>query len=124
MRTITAKYSGRCQCGARVNVGDRVKWARGSGVQVCKACSLRVMHRETVEPYRVVVKGRDGQPSKVSVGVRTPMLHGQGAIHFDTEGKLTGVGAHRAMVRTELASHVPRAREAAMAVLEAYTATA
>ena len=46
MRVITAKYAGRCDdCGGRIEIGDRIYWARGEPTRH-SACP------DVVEPER------------------------------------------------------------------------
>jgi hypothetical protein len=122
MSLITAKFAGRCSCGASFKAGARVRWHKGAGVTVCGACSLKTLSKTSTTvrgvACTVVVKGRQGIASRVSVAINTAELFGVGALHFDVEGNLAGIGAHSALGRGDLAGYVGIAREAALAALE------
>ena len=122
MATITAKYNGRCNCGAAVKAGDRVKWTRAAGIMVCKACTTKVLKRETVTLHgvrlRVVVRGRDGVATKVGVEVHTMELTGTGCIWLRPDGALIGIGATNALTRGDLADYIGLARQAVVAVFQ------
>lgn len=119
---ITAKYNGRCSCGARFNAGARVRWARGAGVTCCPSCKLTVLDRREITvrgvSLHLVVKGRGTVPTVVSVGVNSAELSGCGAIHVHRDGT-ANVGAASPMVRADMCDYLPHAREAALEVFAA-----
>jgi hypothetical protein len=121
MSIITALFAGRCTCGAFFLAGARVRWTKTAGVYVCSACALKTLSRASLTvrgvECTVVVKGRDSVASRVSVQINSAELFDMGALHFDVEGKLAGIGANSALGRGDLAGYVGTAREAAMTAL-------
>jgi hypothetical protein len=55
--TITAKFPGKCRnCGAVINVGDRIEWEKGSG-----AAHVKCPEKQKIEPENSIkIKGGSG----------------------------------------------------------------
>ena len=96
-RTITAKYAGTCNCGARFAAGARVRWISGTGVTTCPACSLKIIRRDTVNGYSVSVLGNaDGDVLKVNVLVGSAEI-APAWMGFYADGTMAPLGGHNGM---------------------------
>ncbi len=116
MAVITTKFAGRCNCGAPVAKGTRVRWDKLNGIHVCPACTVKTLAKASVKvgstSYFVAVKGREGRVTGASVSVNTAELSGAGAIHFNADGTVRGIGGTPS-VRADLCDYIAGAKAAA-----------